>query len=76
VKNVQQVLKQKEKDLARVRREIESLRLIAPLLSDAGDEKPSEGPRNAPLEATGTDVFSAGVPRISQDEENDSGESS
>jgi hypothetical protein len=39
MKNAYEVLGQKETDLARVRREIESLRIVAPLLSD---ELPSE----------------------------------
>jgi hypothetical protein len=39
MKNAYEVLEQKETDLARVRREIESLRIVAPLLSD---ELPSE----------------------------------
>jgi hypothetical protein len=39
MKNAYEILGQKETDLARVRREIESLRIVAPLLSD---ELPSE----------------------------------
>jgi len=39
MRNAYEVLHQKETDLARVRREIESLRIVAPLLSD---ELPSE----------------------------------
>jgi hypothetical protein len=39
MKNACEVLVQKETDLARVRHEIESLRIVAPLLSD---ELPSE----------------------------------
>jgi len=39
MKNPCEVLEQKETDLARVRHEIESLRIVAPLLSD---ELPSE----------------------------------
>jgi hypothetical protein len=39
MKNAYEVLEQKETDLARVRHEIESLRIVAPLLSD---ELPSE----------------------------------
>jgi hypothetical protein len=39
MKNAYEVLEQKETDLARVRHEIESLRVVAPLLSD---ELPSE----------------------------------
>jgi len=34
MKNAYEVLQQKETDLARVRHEIESLRIVAPLLSD------------------------------------------
>jgi hypothetical protein len=39
MKNAYEVLQQKETDLARVRHEVESLRIVAPLLSD---ELPSE----------------------------------
>jgi hypothetical protein len=39
MKNAYEVLHQKETDLARVHREIESLRIVAPLLSD---ESPSD----------------------------------
>ena len=39
MRNAYEVLQQKETDLARVRHEIESLRIVAPLLSD---ELPSE----------------------------------
>jgi hypothetical protein len=39
MKNAYEVLQQKETDLARVRHEIESLRIVAPLLSD---ELPSD----------------------------------
>lgn len=39
MKNAYEVLRQKETDLARVRQEIESLWIVAPLLSD---ESPSE----------------------------------
>ncbi len=39
MKSAYEVLEQKETDLARVRHEIESLRIVAPLLSD---ELPSE----------------------------------
>jgi hypothetical protein len=34
MKNAYEVLRQKEADLARVRQEIESLRVVAPLLSE------------------------------------------
>ena len=69
MKNAYEVLRQKETDLARVRHEIESLRIVASLLSD---ELPSEEltkkrarPEEEPLDpgsekATGTDdLFSS-----------------
>jgi hypothetical protein len=62
-----EVLQQKEADLSRVRNEIESLRLIAPLLSDdlpadEPEKKPTTGekPLDASSEATGTEgLFSS-----------------
>jgi len=69
VKDVYEVLEQKEADLARVRREIESLQIVAPLVSDMPMTESAE-PENLldkQLEATGTDVFSACVARIRQE---------
>ena len=70
MKDPNEVLRQKEEDVARVRREIECLRLVASLLSDesTSDEqsrkKESVGEKtfdlDASSEATGTDgLFSA-----------------
>jgi len=60
MKHPYEVLQQKEVQLARVRREIESLRLVATLLSDGSSEDLTKKPVSAdkPLlkdsEATGT----------------------
>ena len=69
MKDLYRILEQKESDLARVRREIESLQIVAPLLSDDPVTQPpaSEGAADNQLEATGTDVFSACVARIRQE---------
>ena len=63
MKDANEVLQQKEAQLAHVRREIEGLRIVAPLLSD---ESPSESSaeeildRGPGSEATGTDgLFSS-----------------
>ena len=45
MKDVYEILKQKEADLARVSREVESLRTVAPLLQDALDPNQSEKPK-------------------------------
>ena len=69
MKNAYEVLHQKEAELARVRHEIASLRIAAPLLSgesavensERGEEKDLEDEKNevaAESEATGTDGFS------------------
>jgi hypothetical protein len=42
MKDAYEVLKQKEADLSRVRREVESLRIVAPLLLDDLDSDQSE----------------------------------
>ena len=68
MRDAYEVLHQKETDLARVRREIESLRIVAPLLSDelSSEELTKKGARSAEetLEpssekATGTDDLSS-----------------
>jgi hypothetical protein len=50
MKNVYEVLRQKELELARLEKEVEALRLVAPLLSDESKE-PIETPK--PTLATG-----------------------
>lgn len=69
MKHPYEVLQQKEADLARVRNEIDSLRLVAPLLSDevTSDEltkKPAatEQPLDADSEATGTEGQFSSIP--------------
>jgi hypothetical protein len=75
MKDVYEVLQQKEAELARVRREIEGLQIVAPLLSDelpsdvltkkrasSAEETLDRGPGS---EATGTDgLFSSFSPVI------------
>jgi hypothetical protein len=46
MKNAYQVLTQKEAEMARIRQEIESLKVVAPLLADEGA---SSGPSDTPL---------------------------
>lgn len=68
MKDAYQVLHQKEAELAQVRREIASLRIVAPLLTaDSHAENPQRGEKTseddtgetrAESEATGTDGFS------------------
>jgi hypothetical protein len=52
MKNVYEVLRQKELELARLEKEVEALRVAAPLLSDdkeaPGDNKPTLAASNAP----------------------------
>lgn len=48
MKDVYAVLLQKEKDIQRVRREVEALRLIVPLLS----EEPGQSPQTADVSAS------------------------
>jgi len=68
VKDVYQVLEQKEADLARVRREIEILQVVASLLPDDATvelmKKPTsvEKPLDADSEATGTDGLLSSIP--------------
>jgi hypothetical protein len=40
MKNVYEVLRQKEMDLTRVRQEVEALRYVAPLLSEESEDQP------------------------------------
>jgi len=62
MKNAYEVLQQKETDLARVRHEVESLRIVAPLLSDDSEEMTKKRAKSAEEtldpsseKATGTD---------------------
>lgn len=41
MKNVYEVLRQKERDLARVRHEVEALRSVAPMLTERNDQPTS-----------------------------------
>ena len=53
MKNVYEVLRQKELELARLEKEVEALRVAAPLLSDEKDTN-SENSSVKPAMATGT----------------------
>ena len=53
MKNVYEVLRQKELELARLEKEVEALRVAAPLLSD-GNEVSSDTASAKPTLATGT----------------------
>lgn len=67
MKDINEILEQKEADLNRVRRELDSLKVVASLLSDDTTDEPTKKPTSAekpPLnddaEATGTDsLFSS-----------------
>ncbi|MBV8050675.1 MAG: hypothetical protein JOZ80_05770 [Acidobacteriaceae bacterium] len=66
MKHPYEVLQQKETDLSRVRNELESLRIVAPLLaeemsSDEPTKKPmtAEKPLGTDSEATGTEGLAA-----------------
>ena len=72
MKDAYEVLRQKEADVARLRHEIASLQIVAPLLSDdshtdhpqqrtEGSEEGSSGPQSDP-EVTGTDGLLSSVP--------------
>ena len=45
MKNVYEVLRQKELELARLEKEVEALRVVAPLLSDENNAIPGEAPK-------------------------------
>ena len=73
MKDAYEVLRQKEADVARLRREIASLQIVAPLLSDDshsedtqlrgdGSEEGSSGSLSDP-DGTGTDLLFSSVPR-------------
>jgi hypothetical protein len=67
MKDAYEVLKQKEADVDRVRREIESLKVVASLLADANSDEPGETDsirtekkdHHASLEPTGSDGLSS-----------------
>jgi len=64
MKDVQQLLTEKENELARIQKEIQSLQMILPLLADDGpdDSSSSAAPSNVPLDKkppeTTSDVIS------------------
>ena len=51
MRDVHQLLREKEAEIARVRQEIEALRSSIPLLLDDQDIDPAEAPGYAPLQA-------------------------
>ena len=51
MRDIYQVLREKELEIIRVRQEIEALRSILPLLTDEDDVTPSAPPLYAPLRA-------------------------
>jgi len=56
MRNVNQVIREKELEIVRVRQEIEALRSILPLLMDDDDDVPPVGgPVHAPLRAVSRD---------------------
>jgi hypothetical protein len=54
MRNVNQVIREKELEIVRVRQEIEALRSILPLLAD-DDDVPVDGLVHAPLRAVSRD---------------------
>jgi len=70
MRNLHEVLRQKEMDLVRVRQEVEALRCVAPLLFDRGEQfphppelfTPETMPKNRwPLEVDGPPGLSPGA---------------
>lgn len=59
MKNVYEVLRQKEQELARLEKEVEALRVAAPLLSDDKDVIPE----SKPALATGTNSQPIRIPQ-------------
>ena len=51
MREVYQLLREKEAEIARIRQEIEALRSTIPLLLDDQDINPAEAPGYAPLQA-------------------------
>ncbi len=56
MKNVYEVLRQKELELARLEKEVEALRVAAPLLSDEGKDSIAESTSNKPTLASTSSV--------------------
>jgi hypothetical protein len=59
MKDAYEVLYQKEADLLRVRQEIESLRIAAPLLDDASADDPGQSSDRRPVVGVGEEVAGA-----------------
>jgi len=55
MRDVYQVLREKELEITRVRQEIEALRAAIPLLVDGEELEPSEAPAFAPMRAVNSD---------------------
>ena len=55
MRDIYQVLREKEVEISRVRQEIEALRAAIPLLADGDELEPSEAPAFAPMRAVNSD---------------------
>lgn len=62
MKNVYEVLRQKEMELTRLEKEVEALRLVAPLLSEEGKESVSEIAKSAMPTAVNGPQATARIP--------------
>lgn len=62
MKNVYEVLRQKEMELTRLEKEVEALRLVAPLLSEEGKEAISDMVKPALATAVGGPQATARIP--------------
>lgn len=62
MKNVYEVLRQKEMELTRLEKEVEALRLVAPLLSEEGKESLSEMSKPALATAVNGPPTTARIP--------------
>jgi hypothetical protein len=63
MKNVYEVLRQKELELARLEKEVEALRVAAPLLSEDKEPLAMEATNNKPVLASGSMQPSMRVPQ-------------
>jgi hypothetical protein len=55
MRDVYQVLREKELEISQVRQEIEALRAAIPLLADGGELEPTEAPAFTPMRAVNSD---------------------
>lgn len=66
MKDPYQVLRQKETDIERVRKEIEALRFVIPLLAEDGD-RIEHGPASPTLRRAGSRNWDKGLERVAPD---------